>query len=548
MIKSLRKFESLTCILVNFLFLGACTQNAEQGSVEPVVSLGEVPLTQLPADVRPLSYNLQLKINPDEDYFEGVAQIRIELDKPRDGIWLHGVDLDITEGSLHRQGSPAWELTPEQVNDAGVLRIDFPEALSAGLALLEFKYRARYNISDEGLSKVEEGGNAYVFSQLEATSARMVFPSFDEPRFKTAFDIKVDIAADHVAISNAPEKSVETVSNGWKRVTFATTRLLPTYLIALAVGPFDVVQAPDIRQSKIRQETIPLRGIAVKGKGDQLKFALAHTEELLLALEQYFDYPYPYAKLDLIAVPSKGSSAMENAGAITYGEQLLLLDDTATVEQTRGYYSVHAHELAHQWFGNLVTPRWWNDIWLTEAFATWIAAKILDRLYPGEHYLDDQAASTAAVMNQDGLVTARKIRQPILDHGDINAAFDGITYVKGGGVLRMFESFLGEDEFREGLRHYMDKHAWGNTDANDFMKAISEVNSHVDSAELISSFNSYIDQPGVPIVNVNLNCAEDRNNLAISQKRYFPVGSSGVTDQKWDIPICIKYRVDGVLK
>ncbi|MFT5208727.1 MAG: alanyl aminopeptidase [Flavobacterium sp.] len=529
------------------VLLAACSQDVEQTEAA-AVAMGAIPVTQLPNDVRPLSYKLRLKINPDLESFEGRVEIEIELDKARNGIWLHGNKLTFSDTTLLRDGKALWKLEPKQVDSAGVLKIDFPDTLQPGVATLIFNYSAAFDKTSEGLYKIVESENAYIFSQFESTSARLAFPSFDEPGFKTAFDIEVITRSDVSAVSNGPEKRVEELDGGLKRITFATTKVLPTYLIAFAVGPFDIVEGADIKASKNRDTIIPLRGVAVKGKGEKLEYALAHTEEIVLALETYFDYPYPYEKLDLIAVPPMGNSAMENAGAITYGEQLLFLDENSTVEQIRGFYNVHAHELAHQWFGNLVTPKWWNDIWLNEAFATWMANTILDRLFPDEHYLDDQAANTAAVMTQDSLVSARKIRQPIVNHGDIRAAFDGITYTKGGGVLRMFESFMGEDAFRKGIRHYMDKHAWGNTDANDFMQAISEVNDTVDPAELMRSFNSYIDQPGVPIVNVDLSCGDGKNSLTITQKRYFPIGSLGASEQSWDIPICVKYSVGGELK
>jgi alanyl aminopeptidase len=532
---------SLSLGLLFLLF--SCADDNHQDIVE----MGEAPITQLPLDVRPTAYKLQLKIDPNLEQFEVHTEIDIELDKARKGMWLHGNKLNFTSATLKVDKGTPWILKTEQINDAGLLRLDFPKILPAGKAKLIFDHSATYGSTVGGLYKVNEGGESYIFSQFESTDARKVFPSFDEPAHKTPFDISIIVNSDHIAVSNTPIISEKKTEAGRKTLTFATSKLLPSYLVAIAVGPFDVIEGEDIKANGQRESAIPLRGIATRGKGQQLKFAVEHTKEIILALEDYFDYPYPYTKLDLIAVPAMGNSAMENAGAITYGEQLLLLDENSRVEQIRGFYSVHAHELAHQWFGNLVTPKWWNDIWLNEAFATWMAATILDRIYPGEHYMDDQIASTASVMSQDSLMTARKIRQEIESHGDINQAFDGITYVKGGGVLKMFESFLGEDEFRKGIRHYMKKHAWGNTDANDFIQAISEVNDNVKPEELIKSFNSFIEQPGVPIINVELVCDEGKSHLSLSQKRYFPIGSVGERKQTWDIPVCVKYEVEGAL-
>jgi alanyl aminopeptidase len=534
------------CLLAFLFLLTACAEQDEKSitsNVTDTLEMSEPPTNQLPRDVLPLRYSIELTIEPSEEYFSGDVAIDINLLKPQNGIWMHAQDLEFTEVSIEKN-RVVTPIVPEQVSEAGLLRLEFPERLESGAATLRFRYRAKFDTTSHGLHKVVEAGNAYAFTQFESIFARKAFPSFDEPGFKTPFDISLLIPNGDVGISNAPEASSVELESGMRRITFAQSKPLPTYLVAFAVGPLDEVKGADVVPSEHRAKPIPLRAFAVKGKGAELAFALENTAAIVLALDEYFAYPYPYEKLDLIAVPSKGSSAMENAGAITYGEQLILFNEGSQIEQAQGFLNTHAHELAHQWFGNLVTPKWWDDIWLNEAFATWMAATIMDQLYPEDHHLEGLAAGTAYVMTQDSLVTARQIRQPITTEGDIIAAFDGITYVKGGGVLSMFESFMGADAFRKGLRHYMDKHAWGNTDADDFMIALSEVNDEVDSEVLMKSFKSFIEQPGVPMVDVEVNCGEN-TYLSLSQHRYFPIGSMGASEQLWDIPVCVKVSQQG---
>ena len=534
------------CGCLILIFLTSCSDSdspadlAESSSAE----MSEQPITQLSRDVLPLSYSIQLTINPAEEYFTGNVSIDINLLKPQNGIWMHGQDLEFIEASLVKDQNSI-PLEPEQVTQAGLLKLKFPGRIESGAATLRFRYRAKFDNTSYGLFKVVEGGNAYAFTQFESTYARKAFPSFDEPGFKTPFNISLRIPKDEIGISNAPEIGRTAIEGSeMQNITFAESKPLPTYLVAFAVGPMDEVKGADVGPSEHRVKPLPVRAFSVKGKGSELTFAVENTAALVLALEDYFAYPYPYEKLDLIAVPSKGSSAMENAGAITYGEQLILFNEGSQIEQEQGFLNTHAHELAHQWFGNLVTPKWWDDIWLNEAFATWMAATIMHQLYPDDHHLEGLAAGTAFVMTQDSLVTARQIRQPINTEGDIMAAFDGITYVKGGGVLSMFESFMGADAFRKGLRHYMDKHAWGNTDADDFMIALSEVNDEVDSEVLMKSFKSFIEQPGVPMVEVDVSCGES-SFLSLSQYRYFPVGSLGASEQLWDIPVCVQVSQQG---
>jgi alanyl aminopeptidase len=322
-----------------------------------------------------------------------------------------------------------------------------------------------------------------------------------------------------------------------KRVDLGTTLPLPTYLVALAVGPFDVVEAPPLPPNAIRDRRLPLRGVATRGKGPRLAYALANTQPIVDYLESYFGLAFPYPKLDLIASPDFGGG-MENAGAIMYGDARLLLAEDASFEQRRGFGGIHAHELAHQWFGDLVTPKWWDDIWLNESFANWMGFKAAHAWDPTLGLDIVPALQTPAAMELDSRISARRIRQPVTRNLDIFSAFDGITYLKGGAVLGMFESWLGEEAFRAGIRTHMRRFPHAVADVEDFMASLAEGSGRPD---VVPAFRSFIDQPGVPLVEVSSECAAGEATLALTQSRYLPVGSGGDPQQTWRLPVCVRH-------
>ena len=497
------------------------------------------PSARLPEGVSPGHYKLQLTIDPRESTFSGTAEIDVVLAGSTDFFWMHGNELKVTSARALLTTGETVDLQWQQAPETGVAKVTAAQVLPAGKLLLQIEYSAPFNTSLEGLHTVTDGGKAYAFTQFEATSARLAFPSFDEPGFKVPFDIELTIPTEYSGISNTPIASKSAAQEGYKTLTFATTKPLPTYLVAFAVGPFDVVEWEPVPASALRSEPLPLRGITAAGKGDEIHFALKNTAAIILEMEDYFDTPYPYAKLDIIAVPDFSNGAMENAGAITYREELILLDEKASVGQKRTFFGVHAHEIAHQWFGNLVTPVWWEDIWLNESFATWNSSIILDRMFPDEKYRDALQNGVSRVMPNDSLASARQIREPITRHADIGSAFNGITYQKGAGVLSMFESFLGRGNFRDGIRHYMKIHAFGNTSAEDFIGAIADANPQVSGEDLREAFRTFIEQPGLPFISTQLSCTDSGASLAVSQQRYLPTGSTGSSEQTWVIPACV---------
>uniref|UniRef100_A0A8J7VS16 Aminopeptidase N n=1 Tax=Coralloluteibacterium stylophorae TaxID=1776034 RepID=A0A8J7VS16_9GAMM len=501
----------------------------------------EVPTGRLPRSVEPSHRTLELRIDPETARMQGRAGMDVDVERPTERLWLHGRDLDIARAAIVVEGGERLPLKVEQVHVSGVLALTAPTEIPAGRARIEIEYAAPYG-QLQGAYKVRPDSNDYVVTQMEPLGARNAFPGFDEPSFKTPWDISLVVPQDQVAVANTRQVAEEDAGGGFKRLRFARTEALPSYLIAFAVGPWDVVDAPDLPPNAVREVPLPLRGIAAEGRGGELDYALAHTGAIVDALETYFDIPYPFDKLDILAAPDFWAGAMENAGLIVYRDSLLLLDEDSGTRQKQAYWGVHAHELAHQWFGNLVTMPWWNDLWLNEAFATWMGNKIVGQLQPGFHTDRGLLEGAYGAMAADSLASTRRIGEPVHDFTDVSAAFDGITYQKGGAVLAMFERFIGEDAFRQGVRDYLRAHARGNATAQDLIAAVAARSD--DPARVRAAFAGYIDQPGVPLLKAALDCDDPAAPaLQVEQSRFLPLGSRAQGGQQWGIPVCV--RTDG---
>lgn len=538
--KSFRSF--LLAGIASSLVLSACTRGDDNVTFDqvPPVLQDVAPVGQLPDGIIPTAYRLDLYADPAEDAFSGQVEIDVTLTEPHARIWLHSVDHDVSAVKAILQDGNELEATfTRSKAEGGVSRLDFATPVPKGNSTLVIDYTAPYNFGLAGLYKAEQNGRPYLATQMEPIDARRLVPSFDEPRFKSPWTLRVATRAGNQVITNGALKAQTTLDDGSIQFQFATTREIQSYLVALAVGPYDLRDGGVLPPNGIRAQAVPFRGFAPAGKGDQLELAMAITDEMVTWQEAYFDYPYPYGKLDLIAAPDFAYGAMENAGAIIYRESRLLMDERTSLARKRQAMTTHAHELGHQWFGNLVTPRWWNDIWLNEAFATWISYKTMDAVYPNTGF--DLAAQRAAIgaMDNDSLSSARQIRNPIARNADILDAFDSITYRKGGGVLSMFENYLGEDAFRDGIRLHMRRFEDGVADVDDFMTSIADGSKNPD---VVESFNSFIMQPGIPNLEVNFSCpAIDAGLITVSQSRYAPLGSSiDPNGQSWIIPLAIK--------
>ena len=503
-----------------------------------------VPTGKLPADAVPLGYALHVTADPREDGFRGESRIRVRLDKATDRVWLHAQKIDIQRlRATDAKGKPI-DARAIAHEDSGVLEVRFARRVPAQRIELDFDYAAPFNRELQGFYKVKVGDDAYAITQMEPVSARYAFPGFDEPRFKVPFDITLTVPVQDVAVANTRQTGETKSTDGqWKTLTFATTKPLPTYLVAFAVGPWDVVDAKPIPANAVRKTPLPLRGFGPRGSKDKLAWALESAAAIVPFFENYTAQPYPFDKLDLLGAPDFSAGAMENAGLIVYRDAYLLTDAHSAAEHYRSVFNINAHEIAHQWYGDLVTVPWWNDIWLNEAYATWGQAKAAVALHP--EYQDDLASLEGRLraMAGDSLISTRKIRQPIDSRGDIETAFDGITYQKGAAVLAMFERWIGEDKFRDGMRAYLADHAFGSGSSDDLIATLA---AHSGKGEAFAkAMRSFLDQPGVPLVHASLDCKNGKAALDLAQTRYLPFGVLAKDAQQWSAPVCVRFGRGG---
>jgi alanyl aminopeptidase len=498
------------------------------------------PAFRLGDAAAPVSYDVRLAIDPRETEFSGEVRIALRFNRATPVLWLNATNLRI-ESAAFEQGERkiAVEILPGGEDFVGFEAKG--EAFSPGDALATLRYRGSFDgAASRGLFRQPERGDWYVISQFEAISARRALPCFDEPGWKTPWRLTIDAPASERVVSNTPETSAADVPEraGWKRHAFKETPPLPSYLIALAVGPFDVVDGGTAGANRT-----PLRYFAPRGRGAEVRYAKESTPRFLEILEDYFGSPYPFEKLDSVSVPQVPFGAMENVGMITYGSTLLLAtphEETARFQ--RSYARLAAHEVAHMWFGNLVTLAWWDDIWLNEAFASWMEEKVLQRYRPEWSDGFRQNLSRTNAIKADRLASARTIANPVRVKGDIVGAFDSITYDKGAEVLSMFEGWFTPQKFREGVRLFLKRHAWGTATSQDFFRALGEASGREERA--LAIFNAFIAQPGVPLVDVALDCGARRPGLSVSQQRLRPAGSTAA-EMQWVTPVCFSYSSQG---
>ncbi len=509
----------------------------------PCRAQSETPKLRLPTTVHPVRYSADLRMAPGEDHFRGLVAIELEIAQPVSTIWLHGKSLVFEKATIRTadREEPA-RATPAS-ND--LVAITTGSMLPAGHALLRIAYSGEVSRTlTDGAFKQQQGKDWYIFTKFEPVTARRVFPCFDEPSFKVPWQLTLHVPKDLKAFSNTAVASEQDEANGMKVVRFGQTKPLPSYLVAFAVGPFDVVETDPVGRDRR-----PSRIIVPRGRAGEAAYAASVTPKLIEMLENYFGTPYPYEKLDQMVVPlTTAWGAMENAGLIAYGDFLLSPKEQDTELLQRGRAGAMEHEMSHQWFGDLVTTAWWDDIWLNEAFASWLSSKLLNQWKP-EWDIKADTARSLYVMRADSLTTARKIRQPIEAPGDIANAFDGITYGKGEAVIGMFENYMGPEDFQRAIRLYLRQHAWGNATSADLLASLDAVAGKGVGA----AFLTFLNQVGFPLVSVKLSCldtatgrppASQATYLELEQRRFLPVGSAGARDAVWDVPVCATWDDD----
>jgi Peptidase family M1 domain/Peptidase M1 N-terminal domain/ERAP1-like C-terminal domain len=505
----------------------------------PTAPADEIPVGRLPQTVTPTHYRLRLDIDPRASSFTGQVDIEVAVHAAVQTIWLHGLGLRVSVATATAGGRTLAAHYEEVEHESGVARVTTDAPLTAGTAVLHFRYEAPFQSTIQGLYRTQARGEWYAFSQMEPIDARRVFPGFDEPGFKTPFDISVATRGGDRAVSNTPELSATTAPDNWTVRTYQTTSPLPTYLVAFAVGPLQIVAAPPLPPSSVRQRPLPLRVIGTQGEAARFKFALEQTPELIRRLEAYFGSAFPYPKIDLIASPIH-QGAMENAGAIIFTERALAFLQPPTARQQANFGVITAHELAHQWFGDLVTPAWWDDIWLNESFAEWMGSKIANHWRPDLGIAQEQLQGTLAAMDTDALSAGRPVHQAVTRNSQIASTFDDITYQKGAGVIAMVESYVGEERFQRGVRLHLSRHAHGTATAAQFFAAMAEASGE---RAVIDAFVSFVDQPGVPLVTL---AASADGSVQLTQSRYRRLGRTSTgPDVLWKIPFCANVYQQG---
>ena len=503
--------------------------------------------TQLPRNVVPSHYAIEVTPHADKLAFDGKVVIDIDVIEPTSTITLQAVNLTIAKSMLTGKSRKALlpKVSLDEPSQTATFTFDAP--LAAGRYALAIDYTGVINTQANGLFAIdydtEAGKKRALYTQFEAPDARRFVPSWDEPNLKATFDLTVNAPSADMVVSNMPQTASKDLGNGMKRVVFATSPKMSTYLLFLAVGDFE--RATDT------VDGTEVGVVATRGKVGQAAGALEASKLVLAEYNDYFGVKYPLPKLDNVAAPggSQFFSAMENWGAILSFEYILLVDPKiSTIGNVQGIFSVAAHEIAHQWFGNLVTMSWWDDLWLNEGFATWMAARATEKFHPEWNTRLDAVGGRESAMNRDAVATTHPVVQQVQTVEQLGQAFDAITYSKGGAVIRMLENYVGEDAWREGVRAYMKKHAYGNTVSADLWSAVQSA-AGKPIQDIARDFTT---QPGIPLITVeSATCSGGNTTLQLSQGE-FTKDRPGKVPLHWRVPVVAAtaggVRVDTVVE
>ncbi len=517
----------------------AATQEADKAATPPTATATATAQTEekapaafrLSRDVVPQLQHVRLVLDPKEPDYTGSTTIELKVTRSLQAVSFHARDLEIEAVRLEGAAGRMVPILERLDDDTMIARA--PRPITTGTYQLIVDFSGKFGTRATGLYRLETGGESYAFTQFEAIDARAAFPCWDEPSFKHPWQITLVVPEGQVAVTNTPIE-LEATDEGWRTIIFKKTPPLPSYLLAIAVGPLEMVP--------IKGMSIPGNVVTVKGQSRLAGEAAASAPRLLAFLERYFDRPYPFEKLDLLALPEFWPGAMENPGAITFADQILLVDpQAASVDQKRGLSSVTAHEMAHMWFGDLVTMDWWDDLWLNEAFATWLGTKAADSVHPEYESQLRAGRRIQTAMLTDARMTSRAIRQPVLTLDNLLQSADILAFSKGHGVLRMFESWMGEETFRRGVLDYISSREWGNATAKDLWDALSRASGK----DITTAMGTYLEQPGVPLVSVEL---MPQGKVKLTQQRFHNHGAAAQAPQTWHIPVTLKYPAAGGLE
>jgi aminopeptidase N len=483
---------------------------------------------RLPTLVTPDHYDLAFIVDLGRERFEGTETIRVQVAEPTPRVVLHALDIQFREvtigvGALAQTAT----VTLDEKNQTATLSV--PTPLAKGPAEIHIRYAGLLNSQLRGFYISRTKLRKYAVTQFESTDARRAFPCFDEPVFKATFAVTLTIDRGDTAISNGKVVS-DTAGPSITQHTmkFATSQKMSAYLVAMAVGDFKCLDGAT--------DGVPIRICATPDKKDLGRIALEAAQQILQFYNGYYAIKYPFGKLDVVAVPDFAAGAMENTGAIFYRETDLLADaKSASVNTRKTIASILAHEMAHQWFGDLVTMQWWDDLWLNEGFATWMANKPLAATHPDWNIAIDEAQENQTALSLDSLKSTRPIHADVETPAQIDEAFDAIAYQKGAAVLRMIESYVGADTFRKGVNEYLQAHAYANATSEDFSRAISATSGK----PIERILPTFVNQPGVPLIGVSLACENGQTAVTLKQQRFF-LDPAERESGRWQIPVCVK--------
>ncbi|MEP7004264.1 MAG: M1 family metallopeptidase [Chloroflexota bacterium] len=487
---------------------------------------------RLSKDVRPVRYALHFDLDLDNWLSAGEATITLTIAKPARQLTLHSVDLDI------KTGGEIAGVTYDAESQTATLKL--ARELPAGTHDLKLAWTGKIAEKLRGLYRSTRPGERYAATQFEAADARRAFPCFDEPEFKATFTVGLVHDASLAAIANMPVERTE--ERGARRLTvFRETPVMSSYLVAFTVGPYEAT--PPVTS----KTNVECRVWLPKGTADQAIYARDAHARAIEWLESYTGIPYPFPpKVDAIGIPDFEAGAMENPGAITYRTTYLAADaKTASTATFKAVFSVTAHELTHMWWGDLVTMAWWNDLWLNESFASFVGEKCTASLNPEWRFWRDVVAQNTPAFNLDSLLSTHPISMEAKNVDEANERFDAVTYLKGQGVLRMIENYLGENDFRSGVRIYLARHKWANATAGDFWKALDESSKR----DVTGLATAWITEPGHPLVTCAVRETKDGLTVDLKQERFFADPKVRPTGQLWPVPLVFRYGTrDGSVK
>jgi aminopeptidase N len=484
---------------------------------------------KLPKDVIPLQYAAHLIPNLSDNTFLGSESVEIDVLSPTSTIMLNAVNIDIDAASLAGKDIGELKLAPHIDKEQETLSFHLERPLAPGRYKLALKFHGLINHEARGMFHMQYkvGGvdKKMLATTMEPTDARRLLPTWDEPSFRATFKLTVDVPANFKAFSNTPVEKQEKLDGGLQRIWFGVTPKMPSYLVVLVAGELERLGG--------KQDGVDIGVVTTEGKLASAAYPLAATRDVLRYYNNYFGVPYPLAKLDQIAIPGGFNGAMENWGGIVYNEAALLVDPKKSPDNVKQVtFSVNAHEVAHQWFGDLVTMAWWDNLWLNEGFASWMATKATDHFHPEwRPYLEGQV-EREHILNLDARKTTHPIQTPVVNESQAANAFDNITYGKGEAFLRMLEAYLGEDQFRKGIRAYMAKHQYSNTTSADLWAALEKASGK--PVEKLAS--DWTTQPGFPVVKVAQVCEGGKRKVTLSQEQ-FRLDEPAKQQRTWNVPV-----------